>query len=203
MSPGRVSMPGYPSAARSRAAAATAPVCPSRAPDSMMRAPYSTATRRAAASTVTTASPARRGTTASAASTSSIIASISACRASAGNAGASRIFARFNSLTGTTAQTLISKTSAGRRQHRLRQSFAILDRQHQGLAQGHRNAEALDLPRIRLVGDKEVEDVFVMPRDLGGADRQAELGHDLRGRAFDGLATDDRRHGDDRCAARA
>ena len=50
ISPGTVSMPDAPSSASSRAAADTAPVCPSRAPVSITRAPSSAASRAAAGS---------------------------------------------------------------------------------------------------------------------------------------------------------
>src|SRR5262245_23389021 len=103
MSPGSVSMPA-PLAARRRAAAATAPVWPSRAPSVQIFAPKRDAMAAAAGSSVITAIPESSDTAATARTTSLNIVSASLRRNSCENCWARRCFANPVSLIGRTAQ---------------------------------------------------------------------------------------------------
>src|SRR6516225_9002405 len=198
MSPGTVNMPARPSAARSRAAAATAPVWPLRAPVSTSRVPYLAARRLASGSTVTTRIPGMPGVAVSADRTSSSIANANACRICGGRTGAKRSFARPRSLTGTTAQRSISKAAAHHFEYRPRQRLTIPERQHQSRRANHGDAWITYGPGIALIRDIDVENVAVMPGHGRGVHRQAELGHHLGGRPLDRFAANDRRDRDDR-----
>src|SRR5215469_8562455 len=150
------------------------------------------ASRRAAGSMVTTAIPPRPGVAARAESTSSSIANISARRSSDGSMAASRSFARLSSFTGTTAHKRMSEASARGRQNHSRQRLAIFEGLHPGLGQEYRNAQLGDIIGVGFVGNVDVENVGVMPRDSRGAWRASKFRHDLGGRTFDRLAADDR-----------
>src|SRR6516225_4339785 len=203
MSPGTVNIPARPSAASSRAAAATAPVCPLRAPASTSRVPYLAARRLASGSTVTTRIPGMPGVAVSADRTSSSIANANACRICGGRTGAKRSFARPRSLTGTTAQRSISKAAAHHFEYRSRQRLAIPERQHQSRRANHGDAGITYGPGIALIRDVKVEDVAVMPGHRRRVYGQAEFLHHLGGRPLDRFAANDRRNRNNRRPAAA